>query len=310
MNKNKMKLDKAFINLGLLLITLFTINSVKAQSSIQGIAIDADSQKPLSCVQVKIQGGDNELDTILFTKDNGVFVLNNIENGFYYICLTRIDYRNNDKEVELNDSSFNMNFQMYSIYSDSFHFEDIASEDIFDFTLGFDIYSPALQESDDKFKSVFAFDYGYEGRFKLANRMQLGIRYSPLKVKWMAMNSDTMITNVPHGKERYFEASTSLGLYLRYIITTRGYKGNRGLFVDLGASYSLPYYFSYTYFTDEHIKTSQNKIRKFNDFQAMFRLGFYWGSLRANYRFTDIMKDEFIQPPRLTLGIEFNIPTI
>ena len=265
---------------------------------------------PLSCVQVKIQGDDNELDTILFTKDNGVFVLNNIENDFYYIYLTRINYRNNDMGVELHDSSFNMNFEMYNINSDSFHIEDIASEDISDFTIGFDMYSPALQESDNKFKSVFSFDYAYEGKFKLANRLQLGVRYAPLKMKWMAMNSDTMITNVPHGKERYFEASTSLGLYLRYIISTRGDKGNRGLFFDIGASYSLPYYFSYTYFTDEHTKTSRNKIHKFNDFQAMLRLGFYWGSLRANYRFTDIMKEDFIQPPRLTLGVEFNIPVI
>jgi hypothetical protein len=124
----------------------------------------------------------------------------------------------------------------------------------------------------------------------------------------MAMNSDTSIVSIAHDKERYFEASTNVGIYTRFIITTAGTIGHRGLFLDIGANYSLPYYFSYTYFTEDHIKTSQNKIHKFNDFQAMMRLGFYWGSIRATYRFTDVMKDDFVESPKLTMGVEFNIP--
>ncbi len=122
------------------------------------------------------------------------------------------------------------------------------------------------------------------------------------------MNSDTSIVKTSHGKERYFEASTNIGAYLRFVLSSAGKIGHRGAFVDVGAYYSLPYYFSYTYFTSDHIKTSQNKIHKFNDFQAMLRMGFYWGSIRANYRFMDVMKHDFIEPPKLTLAIEFNIP--
>jgi hypothetical protein len=44
----------------------------------------------------------------------------------------------------------------------------------------------------------------------------------------------------------------------------------------------------------------------------MFRLGFYAFDIKATYRLTDIIKDNdeynFIEPPKLTIGIEFNIP--
>ena len=293
----------------LLIFTMLLTNALLAQYSISGIVKDADTKQALSCVQVNVYSHASSFDTTFSTSTDGKFNINGLEEGFYSIYFEKDNYRgDNNNEYEIISNSLNLNIELFSYDSETYKIEDIANEDAFDFTFGFDLYSPAMQDSDSKFKSVFSFDYAYEGKVKLANRVQLGFRYAPLKLKWMQMNNDTLITNVPHTNERYFEASTSLGIYTRFILSTTGSDAHRGMFFDIGASYSLPYYFSYTYFTEDHIKTSQNKIRNFNDFQAMVRLGFYWGSIRANYRFTDVMKDNFVESPKLTLGVEFNIP--
>ena len=126
---------------------------------------------------------------------------------------------------------------------------------------------------------------------------------------WINLNNDTLITKVYHEKERYFSATTELFVFTRYVTKAND---DRGFFVDLGAGYSLPYNFKYTYYTDKYVKTSANHIHKFNDFQAMFRIGFYAFDIKATYRLTNIIKDNdnfnLIEPPKLNIGIEFNIP--
>lgn len=59
-------------------------------------------------------------------------------------------------------------------------------ENIYIFHISKDYYRPIEHELN--------INHNVEGKVKLTNRMQLGFRYSPLKVKWMAMNSDTMLT--------------------------------------------------------------------------------------------------------------------
>ena len=126
---------------------------------------------------------------------------------------------------------------------------------------------------------------------------------------WINLKNDTLITKLYHEKERYFSVTTELFVFTRFVTKTGD---SRGFFADLGIGYSLAYTFRYTYYTDKYIKTSTRNIHKFNDFQAMFRLGFYAFDIKATYRLTDIIKDNdeynFIEPPKLTIGIEFNIP--
>ena len=298
-----------------MLLSILLIPSLaKAQYTFEGTVVDIDTKQPIACANIWIWYSSDEvdLDTNIRTNTEGYFKLviedDNATDVIISFEINKDGYRTLKKKCDNQGGKHPKVYELYSYDSDNYKIEDIAKSDYFDLTFGFDLYSPSMDDSDDKFKSVFSFNYGYEGKAKLTNRMQLGFRYVPLKVKWMAMNSDTSIVTIAHDKERYFEASTSFGIYTRFIFSTAGAIGHRGLFLDVGANYSLPYYFSYTYFTEDHIKTSQNKIRKFNDFQAMMRLGFYWGSIRATYRFTDVMKDDFVESPKLTLGVEFNIP--
>lgn len=306
-----------------ILIALLISNFIFAQYTVEGTVKDIDTNEPLSNIIIHINHIDSSTPEVVVITDKLGYFNIDIDEEFGEIDLEIYHYNYRDYYKVLNiyddsDSSFigkvldnfDVEILLYSYDSDSYIIEDIAEIDVFDFTLGFDVFSPKLNETDNKFSSVFSVYYAGESKIALADRLQLGINYMPLKLKWMKMNNDATITSVSHNKEQYFEASTSLGIFTRYIITTGGKKRYRGMFVDLGVSYTIPYYFSYTYFTDNHTRTSQNRIHNFKDFQAMFRLGYYWGSIRANYRFTDIMKDGYIQQPRVNLAIEFNIPMI
>ncbi len=292
----------------LVVISILSSSILLAQNPIKRVVLDADSHIPIASASVEISSFDGSVDTTLFTNQNGEFFIEILTEYDYYISRTYYSSLAGSIEFDGNTPQDTI-FYLEPIDCDCSKIEDIAKEDAFDFTIGFDLFSPAMVDSDDKFKSVFSFDYAYEGKVKLANNIQLGFRYSPLKIKWMTMHSDTLITNIPHTKEGYLKVSTNVSVYTRFIFTTQqNNHGYRGLFLDIGAGYSLPYYFTYTYFTEEHTKTSTNHIHNFNDFQAMARIGYYWGSIKATYRFTDILKDDYIQPPKLTLGIEFNIP--
>lgn len=292
----------------LVVISILSSSILLAQNPIKRVVLDADSHLPIASASVEITFYGDGIDTTLFTNQNGEFFIELLYDYDYYISRTYYSSLAGSIEFDGNTPQDTI-FYLEPLDCDCSKIEDIAKEDAFDLTIGFDLFSPALVDADNKFKSTFSFDYAYEGKVKLANNIQLGFRYSPLKIKWMTMHSDTLITNIPHTKERYFEASTNVSLYTRFIFTTQqNNHGYRGLFLDIGAGYSLPYYFTYTYFTEEHTKTSTNHIHNFNDFQAMARIGYYWGSIKATYRFTDILTDDYIQPPKLTLGIEFNIP--
>lgn len=292
----------------LVFLSLIISNGLWAQTQITCRVLDYDTHLPVSNVEVYLYAYEGDLDTTVYTDHNGRFTFRSYYG--YDFDISKTGYLTYTGNVEDDSILTDTVFYIYSNNSESYKLKDIASDDVFDMSIGFDLFSPDLSASDDKFKSVFSFYYAYEVKTKIANNFQLGFRYEPIKMKWMTMNSDTLLTSIPHQKERYFQASGGLDFYLRYIFNVQGLRNYRGAFMDVGAGYSLPYYFSYTYFTEDHLKTVRNHIHNFKDFSAMVRIGYYIGSIKATYRFTDIMKDDFIQPPKFTLGLEFNIPFI
>ncbi len=294
----------------LVVLGMFITNLISAQQFVfKGRVLDFDTHLPISCARVEMSSCN--LDTIVSTNQKGEFSIA-IDCEVYldvFIYMSYYDdyYADYDLDDE-EDVSIDSVFYLQKEGSGCYVIEDIAEEDAMDITFGFDLYSPNIVSTDDKFKTNFSVYMAYDWKLKLANNLQFGIKYTELKLKWMAMNNDTLITTIPHIKERYFEASTSLFLYTRYIMNTGKKSGQRGAFVDVGIGYTLPYYFAYTYFGDVHTKTTINRIHNFKDFEAMLRIGYYWGSINATYRFTDILKENYIQPPPINIGIEFNIP--
>lgn len=297
-----MKKITSFIVLLLLIIP----NDIFAQVNISGVITDIDTQKPLSCSQVNIYC--NELDTNTYTNQDGYFELNNLPTGDYCISVGRDNYHYYDTcFVEYIIDKYNtINVQLYSYDSPNYRITDVAKQDVFDLGFAFNFYSPSLGNSDNNFDKNMSLQlYNLDFHFKLANKLQMGFKIIPIEMSWNRFNNPDSL----YIKERYFGASGGISTYFRFIPSTIKKSGARGFFIDFGASYSLPYYYAYSNFTDKYNKTTTRHIKNyFNDIQAMVRVGFTWWSINANYRFNDVLIHGYEETPKLTLGIELLIP--
>lgn len=287
------------------LICLFAMASLSAQISIKGTVKDIDTQKPLSCAKINIYS--EEMDTVVYTREDGSFIISNFPKADNYcIDIFRDDYRYFDTcYSELSSDNLTINALLYSYDSPNYRITDIAKQDAFNLGFAFYLYSPSIENSDKSFSSNTYFQiYNCDFHFKLANKFQMGFKITPIELSWTKFKyPDTLYT-----KERYFGASGGLSLYFRYIPTTIKSSGGKGLFFDLGAAYSLPYYYAHSGYTDKYNRISTRHIKNYNDVQAMFRVGYSWWSINANYRFTNVLKGTYIETPKLTLGIELLLP--
>lgn len=296
-------MKNTFKLIGFLLIII--PNYIFAQFNLSGVIKDIDTQKPLSCAKINVY--TDELDTVIFSHEDGSFIISNIPNAdSYCIDIFRDDYRYFDTcYSDLSTDNLSINVLLYSYDSPNYRIMDIAKQDVFNLGFAFNLYSPVVENTDNEFASNISFQlYNCDLHVKLAKKMQLGFKFIPIELSWTKFKTpDTIYT-----KERYFGASCGLSIYFRFIPSTIKSSGGKGLFFDLGAGYSLPYYYAHSRFTDKYNRISTRKIKNFNEFQAMFRVGYSWWSINANYRFTNVLKGTYIETPKLTLGVELLIP--
>jgi hypothetical protein len=291
--------------ISLIVIIIAAISVTNAQYKISGKVVDIDTGEPIQCADIYLWGDDIDVETM--TAADGSYEFFDLEQGEYTIQVNSYSYRQEWDDISLENESVIKDFEMYSYGSPSFRIDDIASFDAFDMSTGISFYSPAIIEDDKSFASNITIDtYSYESKFKLANRTQMGFKLSPLKLQW------TKYSDPADGleKERYFAALASFGLYVRFIPTLTGTDKHRGMFIDIGGSYNIPYYFAHAAISseNEYQRTVTRHLHKLNEFEAMARIGFSWFALKATYRFTDVLKDNYIETPKLQLGVDFFVP--
>ncbi len=288
-----------FIALGLFPFLL------KAQVSLIGNVKDIDTREVLHCAEVFLYSGNkNSYETR--TCIDGSFSFTDLEQDTDY-CLEIYykNYRMYEKcWVDIDTESEELEILMYSYNSPSYKISDIANQDIADFGFAF-LYNFDLSQNSEFIYGVTWQIYSFDLRLKLANKLQFGFKYIPIELSWINLsNNDQTVF-----KEQYMGASTKFGIYLRTIVTTHKLNGSRGLFIDGGVSYNLPYYYAHSVFIDKYNKSSVSRnIHKFNEFKAFARIGFGWGAVIAEYRFTDILKTNYLQPPEMRIGIELLFP--
>lgn len=298
-----MKLCKLFV------FTFFPV-ILFAQNNLSGVVLDYDTRVPVTCATVVISGweSDNSVsEHIVKTDENGRFIFTNLATSKYWIEVTSEDYR-----IFLSDSYYDIQKQvsdleilLYSYESESYKMIDVADQDVFDLSFAANLYSPSIIESDDIFKQNTSIQfYNINLRFKLANKLQMGFIYNPIELSWHSANKPA----TGYIKERYFGAYTSLSVHFRFIPTVIKKTGARGLFIDLGAGYKLPYYYAYSRFIDDYTKLTTRHIHRNNEFDVFARIGYSWGAVKINYRLTDILKGQHVEPPKLSLGVELFIP--
>jgi hypothetical protein len=128
-----------------------------------------------------------------------------------------------------------------------------------------------------------------------------------IQANWMNMVKESILEDKNLEKQRYVEVGTGLKTFIHYDF--RKVKNvRRNIFCDLGFGYYLPYSFDYKGFETKDGYSGIQGIRKYNDFRTFLRFGYRHYALVASYRFTDIMKNNFPEPPKLVIGIELLLP--
>ncbi len=288
-------------NLFIVFFVTFFISGY-SQSVITGQIIEKESKKPIRCVWVEVN--HEELDTIVYSDSLGFFSFTPLFDGKYYLSFKSVshdfllitviaDTVKNPIIVEMEPFEYNDPIM------------DLAKQDQFGLTLIAISFLPYQSFVNDDFHRTFYLSfYAFDNRMKLASFDQLGISWSLLNFQW------NRFANPVEGYDRYFSFNGSLFLYNRFLITKQKKRGQRGLFMDIGAGYRLPYYFSHSHFYDKNLKKNTREIHyrnvvKYNDFEAMMRLGYGFVNLFATYRFTSIIKSPYtIEPAKWNIGIE------
>lgn len=286
----------------LVLFFLMSLFSGYSQSVITGKIIEKGSKEPIRCVWVKVS--HDESDTTVYSDSLGYFSFTPQFDGKYHLSFQTVSHDFLSVAIIADTVRNPINVEMEP-YQYNEPIEDLAKQDQFGLTFIAISFLPYQSFVNDDFHRTFYLSfYVFDHRMKLASFDQLGISWSLLNFQW------NRFANPVEGYDRYFSFNGSLFLYNRFLITKQKKRGQRGLFMDLGAGYRLPFYFSHSHFYDKNLKkntreTHYQNVVKYNDFEAMVRLGYGFVNLFGTYRFTSIIKNPYtIEPAKWNIGIE------
>lgn len=285
----------------LFLIVNVISNYALAQYTITGKVIDIDTGEPISCAYVSLWNDTTDIFT--YTDFNGSYSIQVDVNYDFMLAAESFSYQGEIKNVLFDDIDNSQDFHLYAYGSSNNRTKDVALFDILSIGVGMNLYSPPIETNDKEFSSNIELEtFFYDFRNKLAKRTQFGVRIVPLKFQWNGLENPS----VGYKKEKYFGTFAALSVYVRYVATVQKSIGIAGLFVDVGAGYAIPYYFAMKSVSsaDKYKSVSTRHIHKLNEFEAMLRVGYSWCAIKATYRFTDVLKDNYIETPKLRFGIE------
>lgn len=274
------------------------------QSTIHGVITDFQTGDTIKCVDIIVYNDDMSC----YEKSSSceVFSFALQKNTKYTVEFDKWDYYFFDTIIDLKDTSVFLDIKLVHTSDDNFR---DTSRLNFTINFSYDFLIIPVEENDKNFNWHFATElYGMDFSFRKNKPIQFGLKYTPIKLGWTGIKNDTLITTEPHIKERYYELSTSLFAYTRFVLSKKT-SNKIGLFFDLGAAYVLPYTFKYTFLEDKNTKTMTKRIHNTNDFRVMLRVGYHAVALKAEYHLTKTLKSGYLQQPRLKVGVEFLIPT-
>jgi hypothetical protein len=282
---------------------------VAQKFSIRGRVIDGETQLPLDSVEIYCFGKGYMKYSAQITDSHGNFSFDELPNGRYSLHVYRDDYKDATYIARIKDSSVTLDITIYSVRSRTQPYKnDIAEEDIYHGAFAILFSSVKDDVAKKTIKGQLSFEWTYSFKRKLTRFDQAGIELTPIKLYWCPLKNDTIITKEVYDKEKYFAYYISIFAYNRLFLTKQKKTGNPGFFLDTGIGYELPAIFEYRYNDGSGHKGKQTGIHNYKEVSGLLRLGFDVFSIKATYRFFDILKNDFPQPPRLRIGIEFNFP--
>ena len=165
-----------------------------------------------------------------------------------------------------------------------------------------------INESDVRLEQ-YAFDFSVCYHSTLTPSLSIVFAWGVNTSYTFFHSDDFVFDNSLYDKERFFYMNTSLGYALRYSSLNQGADDKRGFFVDAQIQYNLPMWFRHVA-AGKRVKQVSTGLHRFNDFSAVFRIGYERVSLMVEYRLTNrMLRDElFPELPRFSAGIAFALP--
>jgi hypothetical protein len=296
------------LSLGVILLSI----GLHAQSIVhKGVVLDELLQDPIACMAIKIHDVHNEMvkDTLIFTDFNGEFTYLSVDShpyldvelsreGFYHEDLNN-HYLEYDSIWVLKATAYDSYYGIDDSNSVTTFYMDLNAMRL--------SYVPFMENYNSKYSSYFVFStYIVEPIYDFYSDLsQIGMRISYLDFSWLRFSDTYSLTNLPNEKERYFSFGASFYLFHRFTFTK--HNRSKGLFLDMGAGYHIPYYYSYVIKQEKSLKTVNRDIYKYNDLRAYARLGYSSFAVYATYRFFDVMQVGYAEPPQWEVGLEFPI---
>lgn len=104
--------------------------------------------------------------------------------------------------------------------------------------------------------------------------------------------------------EKYTYWNFNYMIFVRLTTFNNKTWNTKGLYLDGGISYNFPLMFRHV-MRESDTKIVTNKIHRYNDFSAIFRLGYKPISLMFEYRLTNFLDKNYPEQPKMKIGVAF-----
>ena len=132
---------------------------ISAQNIVKGIVVDSDSENPIQNVLIGLKTTTKTTKT----SQNGVFILQNIANGYYVLEIKFSGYETQNFPIQFIGNTIDLG--TIQLYKDNFSEEDIntiiiTDDELDDDSIAADNISRLLQSSKDIYLRSAAFEFG------------------------------------------------------------------------------------------------------------------------------------------------------
>jgi|GEM_PF-2937268 len=183
--------------------------------------------------------------------------------------------------------------------TDTLSYFDTGGYALINFSTGNNFINP----DNEIFSGYNQFGFQIGGTSSLFRFAKIGQQFGSNMNYTYFNESKSLAPNFDKDTEKYYYWNLSYMIFLRATFYNN-YKKNKGLFLDGGISYNFPLLFRYVLVKGD-TKTVTKKIHHYNDFSAIFRLGYQPIAFTFEYRLTNFLDKNFPEQPKMKVGVSF-----
>lgn len=160
-----------------------------------------------------------------------------------------------------------------------------------------------INSENETFSAYNQFGFQIGGTSSIINYLKIGQQFGSSMNYTYFNESKSLFPTFDKDIEKYYYWNLNYMVFLRATFYNNS-KKSRGLFMDGGISYNFPLLFRHVIVKGD-TKTVTKKIHHYNDFSAIFRLGFAPVAFTFEYRLTNFLDTFYPEQPKMKAGISF-----